>query len=79
MKGRLIIQFAANDPVQLADASELAKPWVDGIDLNCGACALVPLLVRLLTRSARQDVRKSGRSRKGLAVLCCASRIWCGT
>lgn len=36
VKGRLIIQFAANDPVQLADASELAKPWVDGIDLNCG-------------------------------------------
>lgn len=30
------MQFAANDAVQLADAAELVKPWVDGIDLNCG-------------------------------------------
>lgn len=36
VRGRLLIQFAANDPVQLADAAELAKPWTDGIDLNCG-------------------------------------------
>ena len=37
VRGRVIIQFAANDPVQLADAAELVQPWVDGIDLNCGA------------------------------------------
>jgi tRNA-dihydrouridine synthase 4 len=37
----MIMQFAANDGVQLADAAELVKPWVDGIDLNCGE-SLVP-------------------------------------
>ena len=37
VRGALIVQFAANDGVQLADAAELVKPWVDGIDLNCGA------------------------------------------
>lgn len=36
VRGNLIVQFAANDPVQLADAAELIKPFVDGIDLNCG-------------------------------------------
>lgn len=36
VRGALVIQFAANDGVQLADAAELVKPWVDGIDLNCG-------------------------------------------
>ncbi|KAJ8292023.1 tRNA-dihydrouridine(20a/20b) synthase [NAD(P)+]-like [Rhodotorula toruloides] len=69
VKGRLIIQFAANDPVQLADASELAKPWVDGIDLNCGCpqkwafqegigCALLrkPDLVRDLVRTTKQRI-----------------------
>lgn len=36
IRGSLLVQFAANDGVQLADAAELVKPWVDGIDLNCG-------------------------------------------
>lgn len=36
IRGSLIVQFAANDGVQLADAAELVKPYVDGIDLNCG-------------------------------------------
>ncbi|KAK4053607.1 tRNA dihydrouridine synthase [Microbotryomycetes sp. JL221] len=36
VKGSMIVQFAANDPVHLADAAELIRPWVDGIDLNCG-------------------------------------------
>ncbi|KAK4048548.1 tRNA dihydrouridine synthase [Microbotryomycetes sp. JL201] len=36
VKGSMIVQFAANDPVHLADAAELVRPWVDGIDLNCG-------------------------------------------
>ena len=34
--GALIAQFAANDPVILADAVELISPYVDGVDLNCG-------------------------------------------
>ncbi|GAA6005256.1 tRNA dihydrouridine synthase [Rhodotorula paludigena] len=67
VKGRVIIQFAANDPVQLAEAAELARPWVDGIDLNCGCpqkwayhegigCALLrkPELVRDLVRTTKQ-------------------------
>ncbi|RKP36261.1 hypothetical protein BJ085DRAFT_23473 [Dimargaris cristalligena] len=32
----LIVQFAANDGVHLADAAELVSPWVDGFDINCG-------------------------------------------
>jgi tRNA-dihydrouridine synthase 4 len=40
VRGCMIVQFAANDGVQLADAAELVKPWVDGIDLNCGGCHL---------------------------------------
>ncbi|GAA5858609.1 hypothetical protein JCM8547_001389 [Rhodosporidiobolus lusitaniae] len=67
VRGKLIIQFAANDPVQLADAAELAKPYVDGIDLNCGCpqkwayqegigCALLrkPELVHDLVRTTKQ-------------------------
>ncbi|GAA5862737.1 hypothetical protein JCM3774_001901 [Rhodotorula dairenensis] len=66
VRGRVIIQFAANDPVQLADAAELVQPWVDGIDLNCGCpqkwayqegigCALLrkPELVHDLVRSTK--------------------------
>lgn len=37
IRGKLMVQFAANDGTQLADAAELVKPWVDGIDLNCGS------------------------------------------
>ncbi|GAA5889063.1 hypothetical protein JCM16303_002175 [Sporobolomyces ruberrimus] len=67
VKGRLIIQFAANDPVHLADAAELASPFVDAIDLNCGCpqkwayqegigCALLrkPELVADLVRTTKQ-------------------------
>lgn len=36
VKGKLFVQFAANEGYQLADAAELVKPWVDGVDLNCG-------------------------------------------
>ncbi|GAA5935523.1 hypothetical protein JCM1841_003702 [Sporobolomyces salmonicolor] len=67
VRGRLIIQFAANDPVHLADAAELARPFVDGIDLNCGCpqrwafqegigCALLrkPETVRDLVRATKQ-------------------------
>lgn len=66
VRGRVIIQFAANDPVQLADAAELVQPWVDGIDLNCGCpqkwayqegigCALLrkPELVHDLVRTTK--------------------------
>lgn len=39
-----ILQFGANVPLELARASSLAAPWVNGVDLNCGcpqswACA----------------------------------------
>lgn len=36
VKGCLIAQFASNKGEQLADAAELIKPWVDGVDINCG-------------------------------------------
>lgn len=44
VRGSLIVQFAANDGQQLADAAELVKPWVDGIDLNCGTSSLATCL-----------------------------------
>ncbi|KDE05912.1 hypothetical protein MVLG_03725 [Microbotryum lychnidis-dioicae p1A1 Lamole] len=67
VRGNLVAQFAANDAAQLADAAELIKPWVDGIDLNCGCpqkwayqegigCALLrrPDTVRDLVRTTKQ-------------------------
>ncbi|KAG8908779.1 hypothetical protein FRB99_003017 [Tulasnella sp. 403] len=36
VRGSLIAQFAASEPVSFADAAELIWPHVDGIDLNCG-------------------------------------------
>lgn len=36
VRGCLIAQFAANDPIHLSQAAELISPYVDGIDLNCG-------------------------------------------
>ncbi|KAL8291442.1 hypothetical protein RQP46_002420 [Phenoliferia psychrophenolica] len=69
VRGNMIAQFAANDGTQLADAAELVKPWVDGIDLNCGCpqkwayhegigCALLrkPELVAELVRTTKQRV-----------------------
>ncbi|KAI9227627.1 MAG: hypothetical protein DHS80DRAFT_27532 [Piptocephalis tieghemiana] len=32
----LVIQFAATNPNDLAAAAELAAPWVDAVDINCG-------------------------------------------
>ncbi|KNC98393.1 uncharacterized protein SPPG_06098 [Spizellomyces punctatus DAOM BR117] len=32
----VVIQFAAHSAVDLADAAELAAPYVNGVDLNCG-------------------------------------------
>ncbi|XP_066962678.1 tRNA-dihydrouridine(20a/20b) synthase [NAD(P)+]-like isoform X2 [Macrobrachium rosenbergii] len=32
----LIVQFAANNSEELADASRLVAPYCDGVDLNCG-------------------------------------------
>ncbi|XP_022095653.1 tRNA-dihydrouridine(20a/20b) synthase [NAD(P)+]-like [Acanthaster planci] len=32
----LIVQFAANNGKDLADAAELIAPYADGVDLNCG-------------------------------------------
>jgi tRNA-dihydrouridine synthase 4 len=81
VRGRLIIQFAANDPVQLADAAELAKPWVDGIDLNCGAF-FQPLpppssFPSLIPVPSPQVALRNGHIKKESAVLYCASQTWC--
>ncbi|XP_028162460.1 tRNA-dihydrouridine(20a/20b) synthase [NAD(P)+]-like [Ostrinia furnacalis] len=32
----LIVQFAANNALDFADASKLIYPYADGVDLNCG-------------------------------------------
>jgi len=40
VRGSLIAQFAASDPVHLATAAELIRPYVDAIDLNCGMLEL---------------------------------------
>ncbi|XP_076351647.1 dihydrouridine synthase 4 isoform X1 [Tachypleus tridentatus] len=32
----LVVQFAANNATDLADAAELVAPYADGVDLNCG-------------------------------------------
>lgn len=36
IRGCLVAQFAASDPVHLADATELIAPHVDAIEVNCG-------------------------------------------
>ncbi|EJD04990.1 FMN-linked oxidoreductase [Fomitiporia mediterranea MF3/22] len=36
VRGALIAQFAASEPGHFADAVELIRPHVDGVDLNCG-------------------------------------------
>jgi hypothetical protein len=75
VRGSLIVQFAANDGQQLADAAELVKPWVDGIDLNCGGLSPMPHVVLSLTSLAlaEQDVLRSGPTRRESAALCYAS------
>ncbi|KAI8809607.1 hypothetical protein BJ742DRAFT_676632 [Cladochytrium replicatum] len=32
----VVVQFAANNAIDLGDASELVAPFVNGVDLNCG-------------------------------------------
>lgn len=32
----LVVQFAASNPKEFADAAEIVSPFVDGVDLNCG-------------------------------------------
>ncbi|SCZ94789.1 BZ3500_MvSof-1268-A1-R1_Chr12-1g03659 [Microbotryum saponariae] len=51
VRGNLVAQFAANDATQLADAAELIKPWVDGIDLNCEIERLTPSVEPLSRRT----------------------------
>lgn len=36
VRGALIAQFAENDSQLFANAVELIRPHVDGVDLNCG-------------------------------------------
>ncbi|XP_078737998.1 tRNA-dihydrouridine(20a/20b) synthase [NAD(P)+]-like, partial [Lampetra fluviatilis] len=65
----LIVQFAANDPYDLAAASLAVTPYADGVDLNCGcpqrwavsegygACLLdKPELVRDMVRQVRAQI-----------------------
>ncbi|KAM0748026.1 FMN-linked oxidoreductase [Meredithblackwellia eburnea MCA 4105] len=69
VRGAMVVQFAANDPVQLADAVELVKRDCDGVDLNCGcpqkwafeegigsALLRKPELVADLVRTTKQRV-----------------------
>ncbi len=35
-KGKLVVQFAANNAVELAKSAQLIEPFCDAIDLNCG-------------------------------------------
>lgn len=68
-----IVQFGANVPQELARASSLVAPYVNGIDLNCGcpqswACAETlgaalmgeRALVRDLVLETRQRLRDDG-------------------
>lgn len=68
-----IVQFGANVPQELARASSLVAPYVNGIDLNCGcpqswACAETlgaalmeeRALVRDLVLETRQRLRAEG-------------------
>ena len=49
IRGALIAQFAASDPVVFADATELIYPYVDGVDLNCGTICSTFLITQNLT------------------------------
>lgn len=68
-----ILQFGANVPLELARASSLAAPWVNGVDLNCGcpqswACAETlgaalmneRALVKDMVVETRQKLREDG-------------------
>ncbi|KAG8421700.1 tRNA dihydrouridine synthase [Metarhizium acridum] len=68
-----ILQFGANNPLELARASSLAAPFVSGVDLNCGcpqswACAETlgaalmdqRALVRDMVTETRQRLRQDG-------------------
>lgn len=78
IRGSMLVQFAANDGVQLADAAELIKPWVDGIDLNCGLSSSSSFTLWLADLSCPQVVHKNGRTTKGSGVPFCASPKRCG-
>ena len=66
VRGNLVAQFASPNGECLADAAELIRPYVDGIDINCGCpqkwaynegigCALLrkPELVRDMVRAVK--------------------------
>ncbi|XP_064606472.1 tRNA-dihydrouridine(20a/20b) synthase [NAD(P)+]-like isoform X2 [Liolophura sinensis] len=67
----LIVQFAANNSQDFADAAEIVSPFADGVDLNCGcpqrwamgegygACLISkPELVQDVVRQARNRVNQ---------------------
>ncbi|KAI5115628.1 hypothetical protein M0805_000680 [Coniferiporia weirii] len=72
VRGALIAQFAANESQAFADAVELIRPHVDGVDLNCGCpqgwayeeqigCWLLrhPEIVSDIVRAAKNRVESS--------------------
>lgn len=63
-----ILQFGANDPTELARASSLAIPYVNGVDLNCGcpqswACAETLGAALMNRRELVRDMVVETRSR----------------
>ncbi|KAI9172024.1 tRNA-dihydrouridine(20a/20b) synthase [Paramyrothecium foliicola] len=65
-----ILQFGANSPLELARASSLAAPYVNGVDLNCGcpqswACAETLGAALMNERELVRDMVVE--TRKGLA------------
>ncbi|OAA79589.1 dihydrouridine synthase 4-like protein [Akanthomyces lecanii RCEF 1005] len=63
-----ILQFGANDPTELARASSLAIPYVNGVDLNCGcpqswACAETLGAALMNQRELVRDMVVETRSR----------------
>lgn len=51
VRGALIAQFAAHESRAFADAVELIRPYVDGVDLNCGTCIFLDILMANLSYS----------------------------
>lgn len=68
VRGALVAQFAANDARVFADACELVSPFVDGVDLNCGA-SFPYLRYDDGTDVGLKDVPRNGHIRRRLDVI----------
>lgn len=73
VRGALIAQFAASEPTAFADAVELIRPYVDGVDLNCGSSLASLSLRSILT--IHQVVRNRGHIANMSARIFSASPI----